>query len=101
MRTSRITVALIAAFVLVITVALLWNPFLQSALGLAAEDRVFRSVHIGDTEQRLIGLFDDQGIKYSRDNHDPTAVVYSHGDGFMGVCIYYVEKGRVTVAVKD
>jgi len=72
----------------------------QVAIWISIEDRVFESVQVGDTEQRLIKLFDKYGIRYKK-NNDPPATVYTHSDGFMGICIYYVEKGRVTAAVKD
>lgn len=63
LRTLLLVMAALALAIVVVKHVNLW---------ISIEDRVFERVQVGDTEQRLIKLFDEYGIKYSTDDHNPT-----------------------------
>ena len=63
------------------------------------EERVFSSVKVGDTEQRLIQLLEGNSIAYRTDDAG-AYILYSHGDG-VGLCFYYVKDAKVVGTALD
>jgi hypothetical protein len=64
------------------------------------EERVFSSVKVGDTEQHLVRLLESNYIDYGTDDAG-NFTLYSHSDGFIGICFYYVDDGRVVSTARD
>jgi hypothetical protein len=100
MRATRIILTVIAAIMVLLVAIALQHPIVKSALGLAPEDRAFASVKVGDAEATLIDTLESYNVDYHKQVEGNTTF-YSHVDGFMGVCIYYVVNGRISQMVKD
>jgi hypothetical protein len=95
---------LIGMFIIVSLIATTWlliqDDFVQAMLGITPEAYVINSVKVGDSEQHLVGLLQDHGVDYSQ-SQEGGRTLYSLGDGFVGVCFFYVTNSTVVEIVFD
>ena len=86
---------LISLFIVVCSCWFAWTCFYESRPMV-----VFQNISVGDTEESLVGVLKSQGIAFHK-VHSEGKTVYSHHDGFVGLCFYYVQNGRVISKAVD
>jgi hypothetical protein len=96
----RFSVRTLLIVMTLIAVVLGARAVLKPFLTFDAEERVYNSINVGDTEQKLITTLKSYGIRYDAEVANGQTI-YNHSDGFLGIYFYYVANGRVTMLAMD